>query len=177
MKIVLILFATVFSLTPLFGQNKQYIGQYSDVAESDYFCGNKLDETFRFEVKLTLKADSTYKVEWFFDDNSCCSFDTTWYNTGKWLSKKDILYFTSDTDTIADTFYYKKGDDPIYLMSQYRFDIITKKDEKQIAKFRRQQAHDFYSYYLKIEDDAIRFDPQYNCINKIWGDNVIQKVK
>lgn len=172
MKTILAIYLILISSVTLYGQNEKYVGTYFGIAESDSAYGHKIGDKVQMKVKLTLHPDFTYEITWNLDFNAWCGFDSIWYNTGKWMVSRDVIYLTLDKNELYEQ--TGKKDYPISTMNQDGLNHITKKDEKRIAKFK--QKHPGFKHWLKFENNALRFNAEWDCIEEIWHDKIITRI-
>ena len=172
MKIIchLILFA-LFSTTT-YGQDEVYPEIYSGVASSDSAYGEPIGKSVSLKVELILNLDSTYSIYWYLDLDDWCKFDSIWYNTGRWIKEKDIIYFTLSEDEEYEN--SGKKDYPIVSMNQEGLNTISQKENSQIQKFLIK--HPEFEFYLKLDDSGIiRFNSGWDCMEEIWKNKTIIK--
>ncbi len=172
MKIIfhIVLFA-LFSTTT-YGQVEFYPEIYSGAASSDSAYGVKIGKSVSMKVELILNLDSTYSIYWNFDFDGWCGFDSTWFNSGRWIKEKDIIYFTLTEDEEYEN--SGKKDYPIVSMNQERLNIFSQKENKQIQRFL--MKHPEYEYYLKLDDGRIiQFNAEWDCIEELWRNKTIIK--
>lgn len=158
-------------------QMDKYAGYYTGTVITDSIPDTKLDTTISMKAELFLNPDSTYRMTWYIQIKPFCNFDTLWTNTGKWLANDRVLFFTLNED---DEYLSNENgtiDYPIHVArSRNSAYNLKKRDLRRYLKF--EEKHPKYKYELMIEEDnSIWFGAGWDCIESVWPNNSIVKIK
>ncbi|PWH82235.1 hypothetical protein [Brumimicrobium oceani] len=155
----------------------KYTGYYTGTVSTDSIPDTKLDTTISMKAELFLNPDSTYRMTWHIQIKPDCNFATFWKNTGKWLASDKVLFFTLDEDeeflsnkngTIGYPIAFARSRNPAYNLKRRALHRYLKFEEK----------YPEYKYELMIEEDnSIWFGAGWDCIESVWTNNPIVKVK
>ncbi len=140
--------------------------------------GKKLGtDTISMRITIILKADSTYTITNTFNHKGRCKNDSIWYNTGRWITEKRLIFFSIDKRIIDDGLDLD-AEYPIEHVDQIHIEL-NKKELKSTLRIPEKYNTDIldYSHYLKVDENGfLKCTYSWDCFEEIWKTRRINKL-